>query len=72
MLNRFQTGANKEARTNRSSSWPGKAAMSRGYALPREQHIGGLLPADYKDSAPTEHKRALDSNHMLFTKSVNL
>jgi hypothetical protein len=43
MLNRFQTGANKEARTNRSSSWPSKAAMSRGFKLQRSGILVGML-----------------------------
>jgi hypothetical protein len=34
MLNRFQTGANKEARTNRSLSWPSKAEARMTETLP--------------------------------------
>jgi hypothetical protein len=34
MLNRFQTGANKEARTSRSLSWPSKAEARMTETLP--------------------------------------
>jgi hypothetical protein len=50
MLNRFQTGANKEARTNRSSSWPSKADVPR-LQTPEERHIGGYAtPGDLTGS----------------------
>jgi hypothetical protein len=54
MLNRFQTGANKEARTNRSSSWPSKAEARMTETRPAVEfeYFGAPI---YKDFTPTEH-----------------